>query len=803
MVVYTAEARTGAGGAEAIHSLIQLAVAEANTVYQNSQVNVRLSLVYRGEIEYTEFANNSTNLNRLQARTDGFMDEVHSIREANGADLVCLVTEHSDPGNSGLAFTMSQPGLSFRDRAFSVVKRADLVGAFIFVHEVSHNFGAQHDRENSLDEEGKLSPGSFPFSFGHRFTVNGVTYRDVMSYAPGQLIPYLSNPDVLFQGVPTGLPGTTNGANNALTINSNAVYVAAFYGKAVQSVPPEIVVTAPTNGLALTAGSDLVFVAQASDQDGSIRKVEFYHENELVGVATNISLGLGTNSYSVVWSNLPPGRHTLAAQAVDDAGASSTALYTELIARPVNDSFTNRIAILGPSPSVSGSNREATLEDGEPMHGGNPGGSSVWYSWLAPRSGTVTLTATGVGIVPLAEVYKSLTSTSSTSVSLSFRLDTTNGVAQTTFDAIGGESYSIAIDALAGRSGEFSIDLRYEPPPSNDDFANRSRIAGESLSFNATNFASTSEPGERLHAQNPGGKSVWYSWTATKTGPVVVTVTATNFFPLADVYAGLSIATLATEPSRSFVLDTTNRVLTLAFEAAAGREYALAVDGFAGAAGTFLFTLGYPPPPPNDNFANRTPLLGPSISVQTSNLFAGKEDGEPEKHAGVVSSRTIWYAWSAPVSGPVTLNIRGEGFITWGAAYTGNSITNLKTAPSLAVKYDTNTLTTRLSFVASALTTYAIVLDGFNNRSGPISFSLATSNSPPSILSLSAPIMLGAGFNLAIAGSAGQRFTVQASTNLVDWAEILAGLFATNRTEVSDLNSPQFKYRFYRVLPIP
>jgi len=46
-----------------------------------------------------------------------------------------------------------------------------------------------------------------------------VQYRTVMAYAPGTRIPYFSNPDVTYQGVPTGVPiGQPNEAHNAMVI---------------------------------------------------------------------------------------------------------------------------------------------------------------------------------------------------------------------------------------------------------------------------------------------------------------------------------------------------------------------------------------------------------------------------------------------------------------------------------------------------------------------------------------------------------------------------------------------------------
>lgn len=63
--------------------------------------------------------------------------------------------------------------------------------------------------------------------------MDGERYRTVMAYdnefGEYTRIPYFSNPDVSYQGIPTGvLPGQPNEANNALTINNSASTVASF-----------------------------------------------------------------------------------------------------------------------------------------------------------------------------------------------------------------------------------------------------------------------------------------------------------------------------------------------------------------------------------------------------------------------------------------------------------------------------------------------------------------------------------------------------------------------------------------------
>lgn len=814
MVAYTPEARNGAGGTAAMNTLIDLAVAEANTVYQNSQANVRLRLVYRGETEYAEHPSLSTNLSRLQIKDDGFMDDIHALRETNRADVVCLILEHGESGVAGKAFTMTDPSFSFRSQAFSVVQRSEAVGTYIFAHEISHNFGCQHDRENALDPEGKIRPGAFLYSFGYRFLVDGITYRTVMAYAPGQPIPYLSNPNVLFKGVPAGLPGTTNGANNVLTVNNTAAVIGSFYGLPIQTAPPSISLVQPVSGLIMHSGTNLTLTVEAADNDGRVQQIEFYAENMLIGVVVNPQanttnqLSSTNTTFSLTWTNVPAGEYRLTTRAVDTLGASSASVPASLTVRPFNDDFANRSPVSGSAPTVTGTTRAATSEPGEALHAGNSGGRSVWYSWVPTKAGTVVLAATGFGITPLPEVYKSVTANAVTTVTSAFEFDATNFVTRATFDVLAGETYSIALDALAGAPGDFAFSLEYQPPPPNDDFANRILLTGESISLSVTNVAATIEPGEPKHAANPGGKSVWYGWAAPKSGTVLVSVSATNFFPLTDIYLRTSATQIPTNPPPRFIsFDQTNKTTTLSFDAVTGQDYAIAVDGLSGQSGLFAFFLQYPAAPPNDDFANRIAITGTRVKLPTSNLYATRQVGEP-LHSGIKDEKSqgrksIWYSWVAPVSGPVTVTCRGDGFYPLPDVYTGDSVSTLTNVPRRTLSFvPTNTIST-LTFTAIAFRSYALAVDGFEGRSGAITVDLATEFSPPTAELFSTVNAPALNFKLRLFGSPGQNYVVQVSTNLVGWSDVFMGTFVTNSTSFTDENSAIFKYRFYRVLSVP
>ena len=88
--------------------------------------------------------------------------------------------------------------------------------------------------------------------------------------------------------------------------------------------------------------------------------------------------------------------------------------------------------------------------------------------------------------------------------------------------------------------------------------------------------------------------------------------------------------------------------------------------------------------PENDNFATAQVISGLWGSVTNDNTMATAEPGEPS-HAGIVPMASLWYKWTAPDDGEVTMDTFGSlGPITFlpldtvHAVYVGTSLTTLR-----------------------------------------------------------------------------------------------------------------------------
>ena len=155
--------------------------------------------------------------------------------------------------------------------------------------------------------------------------------------------------------------------------------------------------------------------------------------------------------------------------------------------------------------------------------------------------------------------------------------------------------------------------------------------------------------------------------------------------------------------------------------------------------------------PPNDAFANAIALSGTNFTVTGSNVGATKEPGEPDP-AGNPGGRSVWWAWTAPVSGTMTLDTRGSSYDTLLAVYKGNSVTALT---PLVSNDDYTNLTSRVVFGARAGRTYRIAVDGYNGASGAIQLNLAWAPPvPTSILSSPQPQVDIPGASVAFSAAA-------------------------------------------------
>ncbi|MCP3927392.1 MAG: hypothetical protein GY714_32950 [Desulfobacterales bacterium] len=171
MVAYTQDA---AAQSSNILTEIQLFVDNTNQYYSNCGVTQRISLVKTMLVYYSESYAAVTDLDRLRNTSDDYLDEIHTVRDSYGADIVTLLVNRMDDA-CGIAYVLTQANQNyFASSAFNVV---DIdCGSMTYAHELAHNMGAVHDSGASSGNSGGWD------TYSRGYIDNANNFRTLMAY---------------------------------------------------------------------------------------------------------------------------------------------------------------------------------------------------------------------------------------------------------------------------------------------------------------------------------------------------------------------------------------------------------------------------------------------------------------------------------------------------------------------------------------------------------------------------------------------------------------------------------------------
>ena len=346
---------------------------------------------------------------------------------------------------------------------------------------------------------------------------------------------------------------------------------------------------------------------------------------------------------------------------------------------PANDSFAGAIVLTGSSASTTGTNVDASREAGEPNIGGiSGGGKSVWWAWTATSSGTVQIDTIGSTFDTMLGVYDGSTVGS---LSLVAGDDDSGGsrTSKVSFAATAGTTYRIAVDGYGGASGSISLHVIAAAaisPPTNVSASDGSFTDRVQLTWTA--------------ATGVTGYEVWRSGTSDSASAVKLNT--------ADM-TGTSYT------------DTTVSATTIYY-------YWVKAKAGGASSGFSVGDSGYRLGPANDSFSRAIVLTGSSASTTGTNVGASSEVGEPNIGGISGGGKSVWWAWTATSSGTVQIDTIGSMFNTTLGVYVGSTVGSL----SLVAGDDDSggSLTSKVSFAATAGTTYRIAVDGYGGASGSI-----------------------------------------------------------------------------------
>lgn len=132
---------------------------------------------------------------------------------------------------------------------------------------------------------------------------------------------------------------------------------------------------------------------------------------------------------------------------------------------PANDTFSAPTALSGAAGAVSATTVGATAEWGEPVHAGRRGGSSVWFTWTAPTTGTYVFDTAGATLDTMLGVYTGTAVDRLTPRAANDDAATGDRTSLLRLDAVAGTTYRIALDAADAAQGVVTLRWAAPPPP--------------------------------------------------------------------------------------------------------------------------------------------------------------------------------------------------------------------------------------------------------------------------------------------------------------------------------------------------
>ena len=311
--------------------------------------------------------------------------------------------------------------------------------------------------------------------------------------------------------------------------------------------------------------------------------------------------------------------------------------------RPGNDRCVNARVI---GAGIHYGTTNFATNDGQATCGSSNLSPSVWYKWVAPRAGSITVSTCGSSFDTVLSVYDTNSCPSTTGTQIACNDDAGPGsecgglVSSVTFTAIANETYYIRVSGFNDAQGDFQLNVG----PANNE-CETAKVVGEGSYPFSNVFATTDGP--TLNSCSAGGvdtqvnNDLWYVFTPGQNGFLDVTTCGSGFDTKLAMYInapcdGRSTYVTCNDDACGFQSAMNLVPVT------AGWNYYIRVGGYLQNRGTGTLNINFTPSCPAD-YNNDGGVDGDDVIAFFADWDAGVMDADFNDDGGVDGDDVIGF----------------------------------------------------------------------------------------------------------------------------------------------------------------
>ena len=332
---------------------------------------------------------------------------------------------------------------------------------------------------------------------------------------------------------------------------------------------------------------------------------------------------------------------------------------------PPNDAWTNRTVLPAGSFLLEGSTRLASAES----HDANWGSRTLWYEWTPAVEGVLELPV----YVGANQAYWNQVLVFNAPGATRALRSWTGPNSQQFIRVFPTTNYFLAVNgadpfAFPEAGGNFLVRGSFSPRHPHESPTNALVVSGKKVELMGDWEGTV--PGTPPFLLLNANRYVWFEWTAVESGPVCLAF---------DERHPLTVTVFPAEGGGNSFIATQNQPGQWAFTAVAGRRYLIALGSPNQTPNRFLGQLQQLSAPENDLFERSESIQGTQARLRGTLFGSGQEPGEPAFPPAANPGASVWWTWTAPRSGWVSLRHSDQVRLQ---IFTGSDVRQLVPVPS-------------------------------------------------------------------------------------------------------------------------